>query len=311
MDTMLIGLVGSVVLLAAVVGILKTPHDASVNHVVSMAAVALVAVIMFTVVIAIYQPVDSEMLLIEGESGGSEMLLAQGEPAPEPTPEPTPEPQSWVIAGSSTQRGDVTFGVAPAVTDLFDGGGTVEFWTVKNGYASSVMIEKGWNISCNLAINDKCLVRFAHPFSGGYRAWVSEDWVFTHGQPHHVAITYDNSSVDNNPTIYLDGVPLTLYVGSHATGTPLSDDGISLGMLNPHGYSHMYHDGWIDEVRMWDTVRTIDELYDNPLTGSESGLVGYWPMNEGQGTTVYDATANGNDGTMTDLFWAEMEYVQE
>jgi hypothetical protein len=33
-----------------------------------------------------------------------------------------------------------------------------------------------------------------------------------------------------------------------------------------------------------------------PPTGSESGLAGYWNFEEGQGTTAYDQTSNGNDG---------------
>ena len=33
-----------------------------------------------------------------------------------------------------------------------------------------------------------------------------------------------------------------------------------------------------------------------PPTGNESGLVGYWNFEEGNGTTVYDQTSNGNDG---------------
>ena len=33
-----------------------------------------------------------------------------------------------------------------------------------------------------------------------------------------------------------------------------------------------------------------------PPIGNESGLVGYWNFEEGQGDTVYDLTGNGNDG---------------
>ena len=32
--------------------------------------------------------------------------------------------------------------------------------------------------------------------------------------------------------------------------------------------------------------------------GSESGLVGYWNFEEGEGNTVYDLSGNGNDGTI-------------
>ena len=34
------------------------------------------------------------------------------------------------------------------------------------------------------------------------------------------------------------------------------------------------------------------------LSGNEAGLVGYWDFNEGTGATAYDATSNGNNGTI-------------
>jgi len=33
--------------------------------------------------------------------------------------------------------------------------------------------------------------------------------------------------------------------------------------------------------------------------GNETGLAGYWRMDESSGTTTYDATPNGNNGTLT------------
>ena len=35
-----------------------------------------------------------------------------------------------------------------------------------------------------------------------------------------------------------------------------------------------------------------------PPTGNEAGLVGYWNFEEGSGTTAYDQTSNGNNGTI-------------
>lgn len=57
--------------------------------------------------------------------------------------------------------------------------------------------------------------------------------------------------------------------------------------------------GKITEVRLWETVRTAAEIADNyakELTGTESGLYGYWKFNEQEGTTtgnVVDGTRNG------------------
>jgi hypothetical protein len=42
--------------------------------------------------------------------------------------------------------------------------------------------------------------------------------------------------------------------------------------------------------------------------GLQDGLVGYWPMDEGSGDTVADASGNGNDGTAMDTNWVEGKY---
>ncbi|HEX3695547.1 MAG TPA: LamG-like jellyroll fold domain-containing protein, partial [Polyangia bacterium] len=37
----------------------------------------------------------------------------------------------------------------------------------------------------------------------------------------------------------------------------------------------------------------------------ESGLVGYWKFDEGQGTVIHDASGTGNDGTLTSTSWTD------
>ena len=54
-----------------------------------------------------------------------------------------------------------------------------------------------------------------------------------------------------------------------------------------------FFDGKIDEVRIWNVIRTQTQINDNKaieLVGNESGLVGYWKLN-GDFT---DSTSNGN-----------------
>ena len=65
----------------------------------------------------------------------------------------------------------------------------------------------------------------------------------------------------------------------------------------------------LDEVAIYntciDSVGTFaNEVYNgginyDHLTNGKSGLVGYWKMNEGSGTTVKDLSGTGNDGTLT------------
>ncbi len=57
-----------------------------------------------------------------------------------------------------------------------------------------------------------------------------------------------------------------------------------------------------DEVRIWSRALTPAEILAEVncgLTGNENGLIGYWRFNEGTGTTAYDQTSHGNNGTLT------------
>ncbi len=57
-----------------------------------------------------------------------------------------------------------------------------------------------------------------------------------------------------------------------------------------------YYDGLIDELRIWNDIRTSTEISDNyqqELVGNEAGLVAYWKFNN----DYLDETANNNDLT--------------
>jgi hypothetical protein len=59
----------------------------------------------------------------------------------------------------------------------------------------------------------------------------------------------------------------------------------------------------IDECRFWDHARSQDQIrkYMNvELQGRETGLVAYYRLNEGTGTTIYDNTPGGKNGTALD-----------
>ena len=61
--------------------------------------------------------------------------------------------------------------------------------------------------------------------------------------------------------------------------------------------------GEIDEVRIWDTVRKLSEIRDHrtaDLSGVETGLVGYWKLNELSGNVQW----TGRRVETTASFWA-------
>ncbi|WP_110457428.1 Ig-like domain-containing protein [Shewanella algidipiscicola] len=55
--------------------------------------------------------------------------------------------------------------------------------------------------------------------------------------------------------------------------------------------------GKIDDIRLWSTARTQTEIQNNrqlELAGNETGLIGYWKLNETSGTVVNDSQTNGS-----------------
>lgn len=74
-----------------------------------------------------------------------------------------------------------------------------------------------------------------------------------------------------------------------------------IGASIPHGRGADHFGGIIEEVRFWSVVRTREEIWayrDRTVAGTPHALIGYWPLDEGKGTTVRDRTGRGNDGLL-------------
>ena len=66
-------------------------------------------------------------------------------------------------------------------------------------------------------------------------------------------------------------------------------------------------DGYVDNLEFWNIALSqaeIQQYMNCPPTGNESGIVGYWNFDEGEGDTVYDLSENGNDGTINGATWS-------
>ena len=110
---------------------------------------------------------------------------------------------------------------------------------------------------------------------------------------HHAAMVIDATS----GRMYVDGV----LKGSNVwVGTPQVT-------TNTYGvYFNIYQGdslgiGQEDDTSIWNTNLTLAQIQHymtNGLVGNESGLVAYWPMNEGSGTNFSDVTGHGYDGTL-------------
>lgn len=108
-----------------------------------------------------------------------------------------------------------------------------------------------------------------------------------HDQPNRVIKFYINGVLSGTGTIDRTlKSTVDLSFGGRNTGDPS-------GGLD--------YTGLLDEVSLWDVELSQTQIRDmmtTKLVGNESNLIGYWSMNEGNNTTIYDATSNSIDGDL-------------
>jgi len=110
----------------------------------------------------------------------------------------------------------------------------------------------------------------------------------------HIALVFDNSA--NVVRLYVNGVQATQKTLSK--DMPDSNAPIRIGR---HGYGSDYFSGEMEEIRVWNTARSVSQIaaaMNGQLLGNEAGLIGYWPFNEGSGQTAEDGTSNNSDGRL-------------
>jgi len=136
---------------------------------------------------------------------------------------------------------------------------------------------------------------------GGNIQTQTDEW--TDGQWYHIAVAFTSST---NATIYVNGVADNYnsdYNPGTVDGTENNPLEIGRGEFDTAVTSPGYFPGRVDEVRIWDDVRTASEIQENMfkqvIPSSEVNLVGYWKLNENTGTSTFDETTNNNDGTLT------------
>jgi len=114
----------------------------------------------------------------------------------------------------------------------------------------------------------------------------------------HVAVSYDGT----NMTLYVNGVA-DVSTSRFSTG-PLNTTGYDWRIGNGVDINYLRESfqGTIDEVRVWDYARTqtqINVAKDFGMTGNEPGLVAYYKLDDGTGsTTTEDSSPSMSDGVL-------------
>ncbi|NMM43240.1 tandem-95 repeat protein [Rhodospirillaceae bacterium KN72] len=119
------------------------------------------------------------------------------------------------------------------------------------------------------------------------------------GEWHHVAVTFSGTE----GSIYIDGQLDTTVTANFSVPpvTTTNGGGAAIGGWYEHGDSSFDMDGQMGEFRVWDTVRTAQEIEDNYLAsmdGTETGLRALYNFSSayGNGDTITDLAGN-YDGT--------------
>lgn len=130
-------------------------------------------------------------------------------------------------------------------------------------------------------------------------------YIRTSGGTHHIRTS---GEISTDRWIHVagtwDGTDMVLYCNGKSifTWKPAATINTSDGTMKiSHPTETM--NGYIDEVRIWNVVRTMEQIretmHQTPKAGDE-GLVSYYQLNSTSGLTVLDV-ANGIDGTLTDM----------
>jgi hypothetical protein len=129
---------------------------------------------------------------------------------------------------------------------------------------------------------------------------------------HHVACTYNSAT--GVKVIYIDGV---LSRTDTVSGFGLLSNNTTQKLIfgsdvygvDSGGTDRQFR-GSLADIRLWDVVRSAADIsnnYQRRLVGNETGLLGYWELNQGYGTgwgsytIALDNTSNRSHGTLTNF----------
>lgn len=135
--------------------------------------------------------------------------------------------------------------------------------------------------------------------SGGWRSNVTTGW--NTGQWYHIVAIYNGTAM----TVYRDGVPVDTPTNIAGTINSPTDPGVGIGITTTT--TKYYYKGSIDDLRVYNraiSTAEITGLFSNSPYVSNSGLVGWWKMDDGStaaNTTVADSSGSGGVGTLTNF----------
>lgn len=238
---------------------------------------------------------------------------------------------SYTISDSEGQSAtaSVSVTVSPGFALMFDGNDdyvdcgtgealnlssalTVEAWINPSGWGEisdkgfgRVLDKKSYFLYLNNTdsiYNDHSLVFAIEGPDGFFSGTCSPENSVRTGVWQHIAATYNGQGTVK---LYIGGEEQALFQPDGPPSGLISDSSGSAFLIGESEGEDRAFYGQIDEIRVWNIVRSPEEIQSAlfiGLSGKEAGLAAYWPMNESEKSepsdSLKDCSGNGNDGTV-------------
>ncbi len=179
---------------------------------------------------------------------------------------------------------------------------TIEFWIYLGSSSGKEVISKSIadnNENFRIYIDQSNSSQIY--FDYGNKYCQTHSFSLTTSAWYHMAFSV---SAGNQGTIYVNGIEASTYsTRETAEATiPTNSGTMQIGGCN---FTERYFQGKLDEVRIWNDVRTETEIRQNmyrelPNPTGETNLAAYYKLNETSGTTADDAKGS-NNGTLNNM----------
>lgn len=156
---------------------------------------------------------------------------------------------------------------------------TVSFWATRSVlHENQQLVVKndsggtsGWYINARGSVfsNGPNTVRYEHNWNSSplqFAIWYGSTLLNSTSTWYHIAVSYDRGSTSNVPKIYVNGVPDTVTTAQSASGT-VNDDSVSPLLFGADGSVTEFHNGKLDEVRIYNRILTDAEVKQLYLMG--------------------------------------------
>lgn len=195
---------------------------------------------------------------------------------------------------------------------------TIEFWCKADAIGGGVVIQlsagsgenEDENVSFNVNLQSGGEFQLFYEYgSGSNESNTTSSFDLSADTWTHVAVVRDDST--GEAYFYKNGALVETETASNdPTGGTSSDANMTIGnnFANNNGYN-----GELAHVRIWNVARSAEDIayyYSRLVDSTHSGLVGYYKLDEGNGTSAFDSSSSNNTGTISGATWAIEQFDQ-